>query len=485
MNIQQQIKSFTDARAAKAAELDALLKKSGEEGQTLNKEDAETFDSAQAEIETIDKHLKRLKTTESLLASSATRVTTETVNTDDVAATVKTASDNRGGHSNIVAVEKKLEKGIGFARFARCMAMGEGNAREALEIAKTTYPEHTPLHNVIKMHIGQGKSSQFIEKTAVAGGLTSNSAFAGALVQYQDLANDFIEFLRPKTIIGRLPGLRKVPFKVRVKRQTGGATASWVGEGKPKPLSNSAFDTVTLDFTKLAAISVLTDEVIRLSTPGADMLVRDDLANAVIQTMDSDFIDPANSGTSNVKPASITNGVSPIVAAGTNTQAGVAADVLGVFAPWINANIDPSGGAWIMTPTTALALSLMENSLGQRIFPGVDINGGFFQGLPVVTSQAAGLVGASDGSHIVVLVHAPSIMLADDGQVAVDVSREASLQMSDAPTNQASDGTGASLVSMFQTNSVAIRAERWINWTKARSQAVQYLSAVHWGAFPA
>ena len=482
MNIQQQIKSFTDARAEKSAVIAEILKKSEESGETLDTEQAEKYDAAKGEIATIDKHLERLRESESLLASTATRLTPN-ADTDPATATVK-AGEDRGGE-RVIAVERKLDKGIGFARFAKFMAMANGNPEVAFQLAKNSYPNESPLHNVIKMFNGQGQCSQFLEKTAVAGALTSNAPWAGALVQYQDLANDFIEFLRPQTIIGKLPGLRKVPFKVRVKRQTGGGSASWVGEGKAKPLSSLTFDTVTLDFTKIATIAVLTDETVRLSTPNAETLVRNELAAAIIQQMDSDFIDPANAGSGVIKPASITNGATSYAATGTTTQAGIATDVLTLFGGWIGANVSPVDGAWIMSPTTAMALGLMTNSLGNQVFPGMSINGGTFQGLPVVVSNAAGLVGASDGSHIVVLLKQSDILLADDGQVAVDASREASLEMSDAPANQSANGTGASLVSMFQTNSVAIRAERWINWVKARSTAAYYLTGVHWGGFPA
>jgi hypothetical protein len=37
------------------------------------------------------------------------------------------------------------------------------------------------------------------------------------------------------------------------------------------------------------------------------------------------------------------------------------------------------------------------------------------------------------------------------------------------------------MVSMFQTNSVALRAERWINWSKRRNAAVQLINNVNWG----
>jgi hypothetical protein len=65
--------------------------------------------------------------------------------------------------------------------------------------------------------------------------------------------------------------------------------------------------------------------------------------------------------------------------------------------------------------------------------------------------------------------------------VTIDASREASLQMDDAPINNSTTGTGASLVSMFQTNSIALRAERFINWAKVRAAAVALITDVDWG----
>jgi hypothetical protein len=56
--------------------------------------------------------------------------------------------------------------------------------------------------------------------------------------------------------------------------------------------------------------------------------------------------------------------------------------------------------------------------------------------------------------------------------------------MQDNPTIDAANGgapVAASLVSMFQTNSVAIRAERYVNWAKRRTQAVQIIGNVNWG----
>jgi len=54
--------------------------------------------------------------------------------------------------------------------------------------------------------------------------------------------------------------------------------------------------------------------------------------------------------------------------------------------------------------------------------------------------------------------------------------------MESDPAGDSITPTGTELVSMFQTNSVAIRAERWINWKRRRTAAVAVISGVNYGA---
>ena len=300
-------------------------------------------------------------------------------------------------------------------------------------------------------------------------GTTAGTTWAAPLVQYNQMAEEFISFLRPQTIVGQIPNLRRVPFNINMPRQTTGGAAYWVGEGAPKPLTSLAFDQVNLRWTKLATIAVISEELARFSQPSAETILRDQLAQAVIQQMDSDFVNPTNAGVANVKPASITNGVTAIVSSGTS-MAAVNNDIRALFAPFIAANLAPTNAVWIMSATNALGLSLMNNALGQRAFPDMSMAGGRLNGLPVVVSEAVG--------NIVVLANAQDILLADDGQVAIDASREASLQMDTAPDNPATATTV--MVSLWQNNLLAIRAERYVNWLKARTAAVQYLSGVAW-----
>src|SRR3546814_19992628 len=98
---------------------------------------------------------------------------------------------------------------------------------------------------------------------------------------------------------------------------------------------------------------------------------------------------PSNNRAPNVKPASITYGAETVVSTGDDAD-DIRLDVRALFQKFIDANNAPSSGVWIMSATTALALSLMVNALGQPEFPGLSMPGGQFQGRPVIAPQTIG-----------------------------------------------------------------------------------------------
>jgi HK97 family phage major capsid protein len=77
------------------------------------------------------------------------------------------------------------------------------------------------------------------------------------------------------------------------RRRPAARTAYWVGEGAPKPVSAAAFATTTMSFAKVADLVVLTDELIRYSSPSAEELIRNDLTAQIAQFLDVAFIDPS------------------------------------------------------------------------------------------------------------------------------------------------------------------------------------------------
>lgn len=458
--IAEQLAAFENTRAAKAARMKSLMEDAAEKGETLDAEQEQEHDELEAEVAKIDKHLERLRRQEQTEARQAKPV--------DGAKSYHSASETRVPAT--VKSVKQLEPGIRFARMAKCIAMAKGSFGDARAIAEARYGDDHELNTVMKAAVGAGS--------------TVSGNWAADLVSAEGAVfADFAEFLRPATVIGRfgaagVPALRRVPFRVPLGVMTGGGAGYWVGQGQPKPLTSFDFDRATIEPTKVANIAVLTDELVRDASAPAEAMIRDALRDALVARLDTDFLDPAKTAAAGVSPASITNGAGTIASTGTDADA-VRLDVRALFQLFIAANNPPSTGVWIMSTSSALALSLMTNGLGQPEFPGLGMTGGTFSGMPVLVSEYAG--------NRVVLVNAGDIFLADEGGVAVDMSRETSLQMDNAPATQnALTGAGIAMVSMFQTNSVALRAERTIGWSRRRATAVAYLTGVAWGgAVPA
>jgi HK97 family phage major capsid protein/HK97 family phage prohead protease len=486
--LSEQTSEYAAARAAKAARQAELMETANERGETLDEAEAQEYDELGGEIKSIDAHLKRLDDLEKHNAAMAKPVTAG--NGADGAA-------NRNPGSIVRVSGPQLEKGIAFARVVRCLGLAQGNRAEATQIAAQMYQDDPRISGMLKAATMAGSVASDlifdVIKAGVPAATTTDNTWAKPLVpaEITGIAADFVEFLRPMTILGKfgtggIPALRRIPFRTPIVGQTTGGLGYWVGEAKAKPLTQFAFSRTSLTPLKVANISVSTEELLRDSSPSADILIRNGLAEALQARLDTDFISPSKAAVAGVSPASITNGITPIDAGKGKDGDAVRTGIRLIMQSFLAANNPPTSGVWIMSNQTALALSLLTNTLGQPEFPGITMTGGTFAGLPVITSEYVPLSG-SPGGGMVVLVNAGDVFLADEGGVAVDMSREASLQMDGAPTMQAA-GSGSpqvpvptTVVSMFQTNSVAFRAERTINWALRRTSGVRWLNTVIWG----
>ena len=268
-----------------------------------------------------------------------------------------------------------------------------------------------------------------------------------------------------------------MPFNIKVPRATQNPTGYWVGEGKVKPLSAMAFDSVSLGIAKVAGIVPITEELLRFSSPSAEGIILDGLRDALAYRTDRDFLDPSKAA-DDISPASITNGVTAITPTGTTADA-FRDDLGSMLANYMAANQNVGGLVLVTTSTMAMRLSLMRNTLGNKEFPDITINGGFLEGIPVITSEnIAAPTGSPFDGTLIVAINASEVMLADEGGIEIDVSREASLQMDSAPDSPETASTVS--VSLWQHNMVAFKAERFINWKKRRDQAVQYINGANY-----
>jgi len=297
---------------------------------------------------------------------------------------------------------------------------------------------------------------RFIEKTAIAPGTSSDASWAGPLAAIRPLVDAFLAYVRAASVLDKL-AVVPVPFNSSLPAQTSGGTFGWVGEQHVKPIISLAFGSVVVGFAKAMGIIVVTDELLRLTTPGTEPFLRTALAKGVSEFVDAQFLGTA-APVANVSPGGIASGISPISPTGT-TAAALQKDVAALLGAFFQANPNAMASALVMAPQYVAMLAGVSNSMT------LTLTGGTYSGVPVVPSASAGTA--------IVAVDASAILVATGG-IAIDSSTNAALQVDTAPSDPA---VAASVVtSLWQENLVGLRAEYWISWTRGRTSAVKLIS---------
>lgn len=330
--------------------------------------------------------------------------------------------------------------GASIARYLVCLYQG-GSVEGATELAEKSCRSTPQVKDAIVMH-----------KSAVGAGAIATSHYLDDMVPYVN-AEGFTLLQTMNGIYARLTGLfSDRPFRSRSPKEAGaGAGAAWVGEGKPIPNKAIVTGTVTLEPFKASIILPVTREVIRFGFQAERFLARS-VAMAVNRFIDSQLLDPTITASA-ARPASLTNLGVPVTSSGS-TAAQITADL----ATLIASTSSPLDNArWVMKPQTYFTILARLAGAGYPQAPGTLI------GIPVVMSSTC--------PAIVALIDCDTIANATDRAVDLEVSTVASLEMSDAPSQDALNGTGAQMVSMMQTGLVGIKASLTASWLPSGDMA--------------
>jgi HK97 family phage major capsid protein/HK97 family phage prohead protease len=426
----ERITTLEASRQALVGRLNTLAEKTDAAGTTLEPEDAAEYDDLQLQVKGIDADLVRWRELDKLNAAAAMPV-------------LQSATAPRL-HS--VQIKSNLPPGTSFARMVMAIARNGGVNHGAMEYASHTWRDTPEVALAIK--------------AAVAPGNTTDPTWAGALVSIANVANEFLALLRPATILGKITGLRTVPFNTAVPVQTAGGSYGWVGQGKPKPVTKLGFLQAVLGMNKASGIVVLTEELVKSSSPSAETIVRGDMVAGIAAFLDVQFIDPAVAAVPDVNPASITNGIAGIPSVDPIT------DLQALIGSIAGQGVPIAGLTLIMSEMNAFALGLLRSATGVSTFENATAQGGSVQGFQLIASNAAG--------NNVIALQPSMILYADDGGVSIDVSREASVIMDSAPVD------GGALTSLWQNNLVGLRAERFVNWKRGRDHAVAFVTGANY-----
>lgn len=336
-----------------------------------------------------------------------------------------------------------LPKGMELTRLAIAMGLAKGKDEVAATIAKRRWGENSMTAKIL----GAGVTQVFemVAKAAVSGGTRTGGNWAAEIVSAESAATEFFSVVRQRSLIGRIEGLRRVPLNIRLVSAATGFAAAWVGEGQAVPLSAASYDEDTLAPRKLSALCVVSNLLLESADPAAELMIRNDLMSACVDALNQSFIVPSNAGVSGVEPASITNGVTAIPASGDGLTD--VRNMIDVFPG------DLERAVLVGSPSSFAALH------DPMILPGLGVRGGEAVGIPAIASTAAG--------ETLVLIDPDGIALGE-GEMALKVSTQGTIQMSDAPTQDSVTPTAVNQVSLWQCNATALMAEKVINWDVAR-----------------
>jgi HK97 family phage major capsid protein len=312
-------------------------------------------------------------------------------------------------------------------------------------------------------------------KSAIGAGTTSTSGWASQLLGFDAIVGPWARKVSALTFLGRMNPVA-APFRTRLALETSGVSADYVAQGTAVPVSAISLDATTqLEYLKIACIVVYTDELFQLWSTGSAAQIDESLTRAVVRGSDAALLDPDSAAVSDERPASLLNGVSPLGLV-TNSATAALSAFQDLIQPHIDAGSDLERVAIGMHPSTALQLSVMQFSGGSYAFPNLGPTGGtILNGIPAHTSVGCVRSGSPTEKFICAIDGAKVIVA--DGGMDILAAKATALEMSDRPSGDSTSGTGANLTSLYQTNAVALRLRRWLDFRRADTSAVSWMTS--------
>jgi hypothetical protein len=233
-------------------------------------------------------------------------------------------------------------------------------------------------------------------------------------------------------------GAIEIPFASPTAVATGVPEPVWTGRSSAKPVVAAPFTSVTLDPRVCASLIVLSKETLRASGERADSVLAKILKQAATRALNASLLSNAEA-VEDLSPAGLAYDLTPLTVASLGDEdifAAIMELVDGMSKPTLVANLP---AALRLRSALGSATSLLDIHMAPE-------------------------------AELVFAVDEGALVYAFSG-IDVQSSEQATLQMTDSPSNDP-----ASMVSMFQTNNVALRVDTYANWQVVNADGVRVLS---------
>ncbi|MCM7634259.1 hypothetical protein [Enterobacter bugandensis] len=303
-------------------------------------------------------------------------------------------------------------KGLMLVKAAKLLVKTNGRVSEAKEMAKDDL-----------------KVAAYLEKSLVSGASSSGNP----LVTTDIVAREFAEYAFSQSVPGKLMmRAMQFPFMTKVGAISG-IGSGWVKEGTAVQVRKGNVDTSdVLNPFKIASLVVLSDELIRLATPGTDLAIRNVMVSSAVRDIDKKFLS-ADAEVDELSPA------------GAFYNAPSASSMSELIEKHVNNGNSVFGSSLVM-PQTAV-LNLTSDQLRQFELLGIS----------VIPSQYSTNISLIDPANMLINVEGAGLMTAKEGTV----------EMVDNPESNINEPHHSEQVSLYQTNSAAIMVTIFCGWVNS------------------
>ena len=389
------------------------------------------------------------------LVSESVKASVGTLQTQQTAWMDKLGSSIRGASSD---VEKdRSQQGIGAARIVRAMAAGKGDPERAARWAKKA------LDGAWKDNLGES-----VIKALAAGELD-----AGGFMVKPEFAAGIIEFLYNKTVVRRA-GPQILPMNagtLTLPKQTGSATAYYVGENQTITKSQPTGGQIVMTAKKLAALVPISNDLLRFDAGDqADRFVRNDLVRRIAVREDLAFL--RGDGTQNTPRGLRYWAIAGNIDASAGTSAAnIETDVKTAINNLESNNVDILEASWFMAPRSKNHLANLRDANGNLIYPSMRTATPTLFDRPVFVSNniPVNLGGGANESELY-LVNMMDVIIGESGGLQIEVDSGASYT------------DGNTLVSAFEKDQTVVRAIELHDLAVTHEQAIAVINAITWGA---
>lgn len=405
----------------------------------------------------LDAQVKRLERVQEIKASLAKPMNIEGAAGDNMVGGPKKANSNGNGGYYAVRDGAQIRSqpqpweapGIAFARYVKCWIGSRQSGEPAQNLAKAWYPDDQRLD----FRAAQGQ----------------NVGTAGGFLVPEQFSREMVEFLRHLSVIRPFSRVIPVSGSLTMPVQTSGVAGTYIGENEDDNSQDITFGQRKFDPKTLRALVVTSNDLIRNSSPEADMIIRDDCASALAEGQDLNFIRGTGVGAGPkglrywAAAASVNNGT------GT-TSAAIEVDLAQMVARMAaNYKVQLGSLRWLMPSRTYYKLYTLRHAIGadvvSLVFPEIRANPPMLLGYPVSqTNQIPITLGGGTETEIY-LVNMTDVMIGDEHGIEIAVSDTAAYR----------DSSG-NLQSAFSRNQTVIRAIAKHDLQVRRVQAVEVLT---------